>query len=89
MQCMRNPCTGHTLTRCTQVHYIYNVSQPALPTSAGVALNSSPQGLAAYIIEKFSSGTDIENVHKKDGGLLDPDFPISLDSILDNICVYW
>ena len=57
--------------------------------TAGVALSSSPQGLAAYIIEKFSSWTNMKNMYKKDGGLLDPDFPISLDAILDNICIYW
>ena len=31
----------------------------------------------------------MDNVFKPDGALLDPDFPISLDSMLDNICVYW
>ncbi|XP_018015212.2 juvenile hormone epoxide hydrolase 1 isoform X1 [Hyalella azteca] len=59
------------------------------PDTVGVALNSSPQGLAAYILEKFSTWTDMKYLNQKNGGLLDPDFPISLDAMLDNICVYW
>ncbi|KAF2365460.1 Epoxide hydrolase N-terminal [Trinorchestia longiramus] len=59
------------------------------PDTVGVALNSSPQGLAAYIFEKFSTWTNEKYVYQKNGGLLEPDFPISLDSMLDNICVYW
>ncbi|KAF2351409.1 Epoxide hydrolase N-terminal [Trinorchestia longiramus] len=63
--------------------------QATKPDTVGIALNSSPLGLAAYILEKFGSWTNLENVARKDGGLLDSDFPFSLDAILDNICVYW
>lgn len=58
-------------------------------TIAGAALNQSPVGLAAYILEKFSTWTHKNNLYLPDGGLLQQDFPISLDSMLDNICIYW
>jgi len=63
--------------------------QGTKPDTVGVALNSSPLGLAAYILEKFSTWTDRANRDKGDGGLLQADFPIDLDKMLDNICIYW
>lgn len=57
--------------------------------SAGTAVNQSPLSLAVYILEKFSTWTHLDNPNLPDGGLLDPHFPISLDAILDNVCVYW
>ena len=39
-----------------------------LPTS-GCALNDSPVGLAAYILEKFSTWTNEEFRDLEDGGL--------------------
>lgn len=35
----------------------------------GCGVNDSPVGLAAYILEKFSTCTDLENIHLEDGGL--------------------
>lgn len=35
----------------------------------GCGLNSSPVGLAAYILEKFSTWTDMKNRDLVDGGL--------------------
>ena len=52
----------------------------------GVGLSNSPSGLAAYILEKFSSQTNLEWKTKEDGGLV-PHF--ELDEILDNLMVYW
>ncbi|KAK4299620.1 hypothetical protein Pmani_028121 [Petrolisthes manimaculis] len=63
--------------------------QATKPDTIGTALDQSPVALAAYILEKFSTGTNLDNLHKPDGGLLSKDYPISIDSILDNICVYW
>ncbi|XP_068210084.1 epoxide hydrolase 1-like [Palaemon carinicauda] len=63
--------------------------QSTKPDTVGAALNQSPVGLAAYILEKFSTWTHKENPHLPDGGLLQEDFPLSLDQMLDNICVYW
>nr|QPN96961.1 juvenile hormone epoxide hydrolase [Macrobrachium rosenbergii] len=63
--------------------------QATKPDTVGAALNQSPVGLASYILEKFSTWTHQNNPHLPDGGLLQKDFPIPLDELLDNICVYW
>lgn len=55
----------------------------------GVVLNQSPVALAAYILEKFSTWTHRDNPLLPDGGLLSQNFPFTMDSLLDNICVYW
>ena len=60
--------------------------QATKPDSLGVALSDSPAGLAAYILEKFSSWTDMQNVHRPDGGLPGP---FHMDDLLDNVMVYW
>ena len=41
----------------------------ALAPCVGRALNDSPVGLAAYILEKFSCWTDSQNRDLEDGGL--------------------
>lgn len=56
------------------------------PDTVGVGLSSSPEGLAAYILEKFSTWTNIEYRKRDDGGLSEK---YSLDELLDNIMVYW
>ncbi|XP_047479499.1 epoxide hydrolase 1-like [Penaeus chinensis] len=63
--------------------------QATKPDTVGGALNQNPVALAAYLLEKFSTWTHKENVFLPDGGLLQEDFPISLDVLLDNVCVYW
>lgn len=63
--------------------------QATKPDTIGHALAQSPVSLAAYILEKFSTATDKENTQKHDGGLTEKDFPIPLDAMLDNICIYW
>ncbi|KAM9476870.1 epoxide hydrolase 1-like [Clarias gariepinus] len=60
--------------------------QATKPDTAGCALNNSPVGLAAYILEKFSSWTDLENRNLEDGGLTRK---FSLDDLLTNIMIYW
>ena len=55
----------------------------------GAGLGNSPIGLAAYILEKFSTWTNIDYVNEPDGGLLNKDYPISLDRLLDNVSLYW
>jgi len=42
-------------------------------------------GLAAYILEKFSSWTNLEWMSKPDGGLN----YFNLDELLDNVMMYW
>ncbi|XP_014293276.1 juvenile hormone epoxide hydrolase 2 isoform X1 [Halyomorpha halys] len=59
--------------------------QATKPDTIGVALTDSPVGLAAYILEKFSTWTDREWRSLQDGGLE------NLDKVelLDNIMIYW
>ena len=52
----------------------------------GTALLNNPVGLAAYIIEKFSTWTNPEYRQLPDGGL---EKYFSLDSLLDNIMIYY
>ena len=52
----------------------------------GAALLDSPAGLAAYILEKFSSWTNYANIDKPDGGLTEV---FTLDDLLTNVMVYW
>nr|XP_032603304.2 epoxide hydrolase 1 isoform X3 [Taeniopygia guttata] len=60
--------------------------QTTKPDTVGCGLNDSPVGLAAYILEKFSSWTDMEFQNLEDGGL---ERKFSLDDLLTNIMIYW
>nr|XP_033794339.1 epoxide hydrolase 1 [Geotrypetes seraphini]XP_033794340.1 epoxide hydrolase 1 [Geotrypetes seraphini] len=60
--------------------------QATKPDTAGCSLNDSPVGLAAYILEKFSTWTDPDFLHLDDGGL---DRKFSLDDLLTNVMIYW
>ncbi|NXH43275.1 HYEP hydrolase, partial [Dicaeum eximium] len=60
--------------------------QATKPDTVGCALNDSPVGLAAYIMEKFSTWTDKSFLHKDDGGL---ESKYSLDELLTNVMIYW
>lgn len=53
---------------------------------SGVGLNDSPAGLAAYIIEKFSTGTNSAYKQRADGGLLEK---FTYDELIDNLMIYW
>lgn len=52
----------------------------------GTALSDTPAGLAAYILEKFSTWTNPEFKKLPDGGLPKK---FKLDALLDNIMIYW
>lgn len=56
--------------------------QSTKPDTVGVALANNPIGLAAYILEKFSTWTNYHNRELVGGGL---DKYFTLDSLLDNI----
>jgi pimeloyl-ACP methyl ester carboxylesterase len=58
----------------------YQRIQATRPQTLGVALADSPVGLAAWIVEKFQAWSDC-------GG--DPLRRFSMDSLLDNVMVYW
>ncbi|KPP59780.1 epoxide hydrolase 1-like [Scleropages formosus] len=60
--------------------------QATKPDTVGRALNDSPVGLAAYILEKFSTWTDPEFRNMEDGGL---ERKFSLEDLLTNVMIYW
>lgn len=60
--------------------------QATKPDTSGIGLNDSPAGLAAYILEKFSTWTDPMNRDKPDGGLSGK---YSIDDLLTNVMIYW
>nr|XP_057914440.1 epoxide hydrolase 1-like [Doryrhamphus excisus] len=60
--------------------------QATKPDTAGCGVNDSPIGLAAYILEKFSTATDMKNRDLADGGL---EKKFSLDDLLTNVMIYW
>ncbi|XP_026212295.1 epoxide hydrolase 1 [Anabas testudineus] len=60
--------------------------QATKPDTAGCGLNSCPVGLAAYLLEKFSTWTDMKNRDLPDGGL---ERKFSLDDLLTNVMIYW
>lgn len=49
-------------------------------------MTDSPAGLAAYILEKFSTWTNPDYRYREDGGLQEK---FTLDELLDNVMVYW
>ena len=60
--------------------------QATKPDTVGAALHDSPVGLAGYILEKFSTWTNPDNVNKPDGGLTEK---FTLNELLTNIMIYW
>ncbi|XP_061645443.1 epoxide hydrolase 1 isoform X2 [Phyllopteryx taeniolatus] len=60
--------------------------QATKPDTMGCGVNDSPVGLAACILEKFSTWTNLENIYLVDGGL---ERKFSLDDLLTNIMIYW
>lgn len=51
-----------------------------------MALNDSPVGLAAYILEKFTTWTNPQWKNLPDGGLLKK---YDYTALLDNVMIYW
>ncbi|XP_013138406.1 PREDICTED: juvenile hormone epoxide hydrolase-like [Papilio polytes] len=60
--------------------------QGTKPDTVGVGLTDSPSGLLAYILEKFSTWTNVEHKLKPDGGL---EFRFTKDKLIDNLMIYW
>jgi pimeloyl-ACP methyl ester carboxylesterase len=61
--------------------------QATKPDTVGLALSSSPLGLAGYILEKFSTWTNPELLAVEDGGLRHHTIP--LDAMLTDVMLYW
>lgn len=53
---------------------------------SGVGLRDSPVGLAAYIIEKFTTWTNPAWKNLEDGGLTKK---FTYEKLLDNVMIYW
>jgi len=77
------PSLGRILQETGYMHI-----QGTKPDTVGVGLSSSPLGLAAYIMEKFSTWTNRSWKELDDGGL-DDGHPINKDRMLTNVMVYW
>lgn len=60
--------------------------QATKPDTVSVGLRDSPVGLAAYILEKFSTWTDPAWRSLPDGGLTKK---YTLTNLLDNVMIYW
>ncbi|XP_072293128.1 epoxide hydrolase 1-like [Eucyclogobius newberryi] len=60
--------------------------QGTKPDTAGCGVNDSPVGLAAYLLEKFSTWTNFNNRGLEDGGL---ERKYTLDELLTVIMIYW
>lgn len=60
--------------------------QASKPDTIGIVLSNNPVGLAAYILEKFSTFTNPANLNTTDGGL-EKDF--GYDALLDNVMIYY
>ncbi|KAL3288641.1 hypothetical protein HHI36_003074 [Cryptolaemus montrouzieri] len=60
--------------------------QASKPDTVGTALTDSPAGLAAYILEKFTTWTNPQWKQLEDGGLLKK---YKMEDLLDNVMIYW
>jgi hypothetical protein len=60
--------------------------QATKPDTVAAGLNDSPAGLAAYIVEKFSTWTNRENRNCSDGCITKY---FTLDEVLTNVMIYW
>lgn len=60
--------------------------QSTKPDSLGVGMDNSPAALAAWVLEKFSTGTNRTFRSLPDAGL---ETHYSLDELLDNLMIYW
>ena len=58
----------------------YALEQGTKPQTIGVALNDSPAGLLAWIVEKFRAWSDCDG---------DPENAFTRDQLLTNVMLYW
>ena len=59
----------------------YNQQQSTKPQTLGYALNDSPAGLLAWIVEKFRTWSDSRHTQGQ--------LPFSKDFLITNACLYW
>lgn len=60
--------------------------QATKPDTIGIVLNGNPAGLAAYMLEKFSTATNKNFREQMDGGL---DEVFTPEELIDNIMIYY
>lgn len=60
--------------------------QATKPDTVGSGLADSPAGLAAYVLEKFSTASDRNSRNLPDGGLTKK---FTMDELLTNVMIYW
>ena len=60
--------------------------QATKPDTLGASLTTSPTGLMAWILEKFSTATNMAYREKYDGGLTEK---FTKDELLANVMLYW
>jgi epoxide hydrolase len=58
----------------------YALEQSTKPQTVGAALNDSPAGLLAWIVEKFRAWSDCDG---------DPETVFTRDQLLTNVTIYW
>ncbi len=58
----------------------YAIEQGTKPQTVGVALNDSPAGLLAWIVEKFRTWSDCDG---------DPENAFTRDQLITNVMIYW
>jgi len=71
----------HIITESGYLHL-----QATKPDTIGIALANTPIGLAAYILEKFSTWTNSNYRSLPDGGLTER---YSMDALFDNVMIYY
>lgn len=78
------PLREKLYTLFTETGYIH--LQATKPDTIASSLIDSPVGLAAYILDKFASLGNSDNVNRRDGGLVEK---FDLDELITNVMLYW
>jgi microsomal epoxide hydrolase len=68
------------MQRFTRAEAAYAAEQATKPQTLGVALNDSPAGLLAWIVEKFRAWSDCDG---------HPENAFSRDQLITNVMLYW
>ena len=69
-----------SMARFQREEAAYSAEQSTKPNTVGAALDDSPAGLLAWIVEKFRTWSDCNG---------DPETCFSRDQLLTNVTVYW
>ncbi|XP_058807989.1 juvenile hormone epoxide hydrolase 1-like [Phymastichus coffea] len=78
------PLLKHFYRGLEETGYLHE--QATKPDTLGVGMSDSPAGLAAYILDKFSTATNLAYKLRDDGGLLEK---FTMEELIDNLMYYW